>query len=157
MAGRVNDYGTDLVQRRPDRFGFFATLALPDVDAALTEVGRAFDQLKVDGVVLMSNCEGVYLGHPSFEPLWKELIRCGAVVYIHPAKPQMPLLQGIPGPITDYPFDSTRAAVDLVGAGHMNRFGSAKGILSPAGAFLPSPAARFAELLHAVNPKRTVE
>src|SRR5580700_8035118 len=26
-----------------------ATLALSDVDAALTEVGRAFDQLKVDG------------------------------------------------------------------------------------------------------------
>jgi aminocarboxymuconate-semialdehyde decarboxylase len=84
MARRVNDYGADLVQRRPDRFGFFATLAPPDVDAALTEVGRAFDQLKVDGVVLMSNYEGVYLGHPSFEPVWKELDRRGAVVYIHP-------------------------------------------------------------------------
>jgi aminocarboxymuconate-semialdehyde decarboxylase len=145
------------VERRPDRFGFFATLALPDVDAALTEVGRAFDQLKVDGVVLMSNYEGVYLGHPSFEPLWKELNRRGAVVYIHPAKPQMPLLPGIPGPITDYPFDSTRTAVDLVAAGHMTRFRSIKVILSHAGGFLPYAAARFAQLLHAVNPKRTVE
>jgi predicted TIM-barrel fold metal-dependent hydrolase len=157
MARRVNDYGADLVQRRPDRFGFFATLALPDVDAALTEVSRAFDQLKVDGVVLMSNYEGVYLGHPSFEPVWKELDRRGAVVYIHPSKPPMPLLQGIPGPITDYPFDSTRTAVDLVAAGHMTCFRSIKVILSHAGGFLPYAAARFAKLLHAVNPKRTVE
>ena len=157
MARRVNEYGADLVQRRPDRFGFFATLALPDVDAALTEVGRAFDQLKVDGVVLMSNYEGVYLGHPTFEPVWKELNRRGAVVYIHPAKPQMPMLPGIPGPITDYPFDSTRTAVDLVAAGHMTRFRSIKVILSHAGGFLPYAAARFAQLLHAVNPKRTVE
>ena len=35
------------MQRRPDRFGFFATLALPDVDAALTEVGRAFDDRNI--------------------------------------------------------------------------------------------------------------
>jgi len=47
MARRVNDYGAGLVQRRPDRFGFFATLALPDVDAALTEVGRAFDDRNI--------------------------------------------------------------------------------------------------------------
>src|ERR1700736_2285301 len=67
------------------------------------------------------------------------------------------LLQGIPGPITDYPFDSTRTAVDLVAAGHMTRFRSVKVILSHAGGFLPYAAARFAELLHAVNPKRTVE
>jgi predicted TIM-barrel fold metal-dependent hydrolase len=157
MARRVNDYGADLVQRHPDRFGFFATLALPDVDAALTEVGRAFDQLKVDGVVLMSNYEGVYLGHPSFEPVWKELNRRGAVVYIHPSKPQIPLLPGIPGPITDYPFDSTRTAVDLVTAGHMTRFRSIRVILSHAGGFLPYAAARFAKLMHAVNPNRTVE
>ena len=42
-ARRVNDYGAGLVQRRPDRCGFCAMLALPDGDAALTEVGRAFD------------------------------------------------------------------------------------------------------------------
>ncbi len=157
MARRVNDYGADLVQRRTDRFGFFATLALPDLDAALIEVGRAFDELKVDGVVLMSNYEGVYLGHPSFEPIWKELDRRGAVVYIHPSKPQLPLLPGIPAPITDYPFDSTRTAIDLVTAGHMTRFRSIKVILSHAGGFLPYTAARFAELLHALDLKRTVE
>jgi predicted TIM-barrel fold metal-dependent hydrolase len=134
-----------------------ATLALSDVDAALTEVGRAFDQLKVDGVVLMSNYEGVYLGHPSFEPVWKELNRRCAVVYIHPSKPQIPLLPGIPGPITDYPFDSTRTAVDLVTAGHMTRLRSIRVILSQAGGFLPYAAARFAKLMHAVNPNRTVE
>ena len=42
-ARRGNDDGAGLVQQHPDRCGCFATLVLPDVDAALTEVGRAFE------------------------------------------------------------------------------------------------------------------
>jgi predicted TIM-barrel fold metal-dependent hydrolase len=49
MARRVNDYGADLVQKRPDRFGYFATLPLPDVHASLVEMAHAFDALRVDG------------------------------------------------------------------------------------------------------------
>jgi hypothetical protein len=32
-----------LVDRWPDRFGFFATLPLPDVDAAVVEASRVLD------------------------------------------------------------------------------------------------------------------
>jgi predicted TIM-barrel fold metal-dependent hydrolase len=77
IARRINDYGADLVKRRPDRFGYLATLALPDVDAGLVEIGRAFDELDVDGVVLHSNFDGVYLGDRKFEPIWEELDRRG--------------------------------------------------------------------------------
>ena len=69
MARRVNDFGADLVARWPDRFGSFATLPLPDLEGALRELEYAFDVLRADGVVLLSNYAGHYLGDPAFGPL----------------------------------------------------------------------------------------
>ncbi len=105
MARRVNEFGAQVVARRPDRFGGLATLPLPDVDGALRELEYAFDTLNADGVVLLSNYAGHYLGDPAFGPLWAELERRSAVVFIHPAKPAIPVIVGIPGPTvrTDVP------------------------------------------------------
>jgi predicted TIM-barrel fold metal-dependent hydrolase len=112
MARRVNDYGTDLVRKYPDHFGYFATLPLPDVQAALAELLRAYDVLGVDGVVLHSNFDGVYLADSLFDPLWEELNRRSATIFIHPTTPPgMPMLPGIPGPLEDYPAETTRAAL----------------------------------------------
>jgi predicted TIM-barrel fold metal-dependent hydrolase len=152
MARRVNEFSAELVARRPDRFGSFATLPLPDLEAALRELEYAFDELRVDGVVLLSNYAGHYLGDPAFGPLWSELDRRAAVVFIHPAKPQAPIIDGIPGPIVDYPFDTTRTAVQLVLNGVVARSPRVKIILSHAGGFVPYAAHRFAELAPAVRP-----
>jgi hypothetical protein len=62
-----------LVSVKPDRFGHFATLPLSDVDEALAEAADAFDTLKADVIVVVSNYENHYLGDPVFEPLWQEL------------------------------------------------------------------------------------
>jgi len=158
IARRVNDYGASLAQQRPDRFGYFATLPLPDVDSALKEIDRAFDQLKVDGVILHSNYDGIYLADPAFEPVSEELNRRGAVVFLHPTTPKgVKVLPGVPGPLEDYPADTTRAALDLVIAGHLSRFSATKIILSHGGGFLPYAATRFAELTSSVSPERTAE
>ena len=55
------------------RFGAFAVLPLPDVNAALREVEYAFDKLKLDGIVLLTNVGGHYLGAPEFDGLFSEL------------------------------------------------------------------------------------
>jgi predicted TIM-barrel fold metal-dependent hydrolase len=71
MARAVNDYCAELVSQRPDRFGYFATLPLPDVGAAITEASRVLDASgtgRADGVVLMANVHGTYLGDPAFVP-----------------------------------------------------------------------------------------
>jgi predicted TIM-barrel fold metal-dependent hydrolase len=151
MARRVNEFGAELVSRRPDRFGSFATLPLPDVDGALRELEYAFDVLRADGVVLLSNYAGHYLGDAAFGPLWSELDRRAAVVFIHPAKPQIPIIEDISGPIVDYPFDTTRTAVQLVLNGVVVRSSRVKIILSHAGGFVPYAAHRFAELAPAVR------
>jgi len=152
MARRVNEFGADLVTRWPDRFGSFATLPLPDLEGALRELDYAFDVLRADGVILLSNYAGHYLGDPAFGPLWAELDRRAAVVFIHPAKPQIPIIEDIPGPIVDYPFDTTRTAVQLVLSGVVARSPRVKIILSHAGGFVPYAAHRFAELAPAVRP-----
>lgn len=157
MATRVNEYTAGLAQKHPTRFGVFITLPLPDIDASLAEVAYAFDSLHADGVVLLSNYHGVYLGDTRFTPLWQELNRRAAVVFIHPAKPPIPALDGLPGPIADYPMDTTRTALHMVMQGVMRRYSAMKVILAHAGGFVPYAAQRFAALLPGIHPHITQE
>ena len=148
MAQRVNDFGAGLRSQNPDRFGMFATLPMPDVDATLKAIGRAFDHYQANGVILLSSYKGVYLGDPTFAPVWDELNRHKAVVFIHPGDPELKPLPGMPQPVVDFPMDSTRNAVSMVGAGVLSRCKDVKVILSHAGGFLPYAATRFALLMH---------
>ncbi|MGW5018443.1 amidohydrolase family protein [Streptomyces cacaoi] len=150
LARAVNEYGAEVVKDRPDRFGHFASIPLPDVDAAVAEAVHALDTLHADGVVLLSNAGGRYLGDPGFEPLWAELDRRAANVFVHPAQPPMALLPGTPAPLADYVFDTTRSALNLVMNGVMSRYTNVRVILSHGGGFLPYAAYRFAGLTSTV-------
>jgi predicted TIM-barrel fold metal-dependent hydrolase len=152
MARRVNEYTADLVAKRPDRFGNFATLPVPDVDGALREIEHALDTLRADGVILLANYAGKYLGDAAFEPLWAELDRRQAVVFVHPGQPPLPTAAGVAGPLVDYPFDTTRTAVQLVLNGVVDRYPGARIILAHAGGFLPYASHRFAELARVFRP-----
>ena len=152
MARRVNEYTADLVAKRPDRFGNFATLPVPDVDGALRELEHALDTLRADGVILLANYAGKYLGDAAFEPLWAELDHRRAVVLVHPGRPPLPTAAGIAGPLVDYPFDTTRTAVQLVLNGVVERYPGARIILAHAGGFLPYASHRFAELARVFRP-----
>ncbi|WDM14273.1 amidohydrolase [Streptomyces lavenduligriseus] len=158
LARVVNEYGAEVVKDCPDRFGHFASIPLPDVDAAVAEAVHALDTLHADGVVLMSNARGRYLGDPDFEPLWAELDCRGANVFIHPAQPPMDLLPGTPAPLADYVFDTTRSALNLVLNGVMHRYPNVRVILSHGGGFLPYAAYRFTGLTSTVvDRERTAE
>jgi len=146
MARRVNEYTADLVAKRPDRFGNFATLPLPDVEGSLRELEYALDTLAADGVILLANYSGRYLGDPAFDPLWAELDRREAVVFIHPGQPPLPTIPGVAGPLVDYPYDTTRAAVQLVLNGTLEKHSRVRVILAHAGGFLPFASHRIAEL-----------
>ncbi|MFJ6541680.1 amidohydrolase family protein [Streptomyces sp. NPDC091385] len=158
LARAVNEYGAEVVKDRPDRFGHFASIPLPDVDAAVAEAVYALDVLGADGVVLMSNAHGKYLGDADFEPLWAELDRRSANVFVHPAQPPMTLLPGTPAPLADYVFDTTRTALNMVLNGVMDRYRNVRVILSHGGGFLPYAAYRFSGLTATVvDPERDAE
>jgi predicted TIM-barrel fold metal-dependent hydrolase len=152
MARRVNEYTADLVAKQPDRFGNFATLPLPDVDGALRELEHALDMLRADGVILLANYAGKYLGDAAFEPLWAALDRRQGTVFVHPGQPPLPTAAGVTGPLVDYPFDTTRTAVQLVLNGIVDQYQGARIILAHAGGFLPYASHRFAELARVFRP-----
>src|SRR5206468_8522175 len=85
MARRENEYGAKMVSDYKGRFGLFAVLPLPDVDASLREIEYAFDTLKAEGVGLLSNWGNKWLGDESFRPVLDELNRRKAIVYTHGA------------------------------------------------------------------------
>ena len=144
IARQVNDYTASVVARWPERFGNFATLPLPDIDAALRELAYAYDMLDADGIVLLSNYGDRYLGDPWFEPLWSELNRRAALVFIHPTRSTLRELAGIPAPFLDFPCDTARTANQMVLSGVLDRYPSMRVILSHAGGFVPYAVQRFA-------------
>jgi predicted TIM-barrel fold metal-dependent hydrolase len=146
LATRVNDLHAELVKDRPDRFGMFAAVPLPDVDGALDAIAHADDDLHADGVVLLANHRGTYLGDPAFEPVFAELDRRRLVVFVHPAELPGPGVPGLTAALADFLLDTTRAALNLVLHRVPERYPNLTMILSHAGGFVPYAADRFAEL-----------
>ena len=146
MARQVNEVAAGVVAGQPQRFGFFATLTLPDVEGAIAEAAYAFDTLHADGVVLLANVRGTYLGDATIEPLMAELNRRKAVVFVHPSELPAPPLPGIPPFAADFLLDTTRAAINMARAGWLERYADLKIILSHAGGFVPYAAERIARI-----------
>ena len=72
-------------RRTPERFGFFATVPMPHIDESVAEAVRALDDLNADGVVLLANNAGTYLGQEGQDDLFAALDARSAVVFVHPA------------------------------------------------------------------------
>lgn len=146
LARRCNDFLAGLASDHPGRFGGFASLPLPDVDAAVAEAGRALDGLGLDGVTLLTSVDDRCLGHPDFEALYEELDRRRAVVFVHPCYPPGTEARGwdLPRMLVDYPLETTRAAANLILQGVMERRPGIRFILSHAGGALPFLAHRMA-------------
>jgi 6-methylsalicylate decarboxylase len=146
LAVRCNDFLAEMVRSHPDRFGGFAILPLPDVDAALEELARALDQLCLDGVVLLTNAQGHYLGDPLYRPLFNELQRRAALVFIHPTMSLDPSAHGlgIPDSLLDFPVDTSRTVAHMHYSGTFARTPDVKYVLSHAGGTVPFLAKRFA-------------
>jgi amidohydrolase family protein len=87
LARQVNEFAAEQAARHPGRFGFSATLTLPDVEGAMEAVSYALDELYADGIVLPANAGGRYLGDPQFVPLHAKLDQRGALLFIHPTFP----------------------------------------------------------------------
>ncbi len=154
-AREVNEFTAEVVRKHPDRFGFFATLTLPDVDGAIAEANYAFSALDADGVVLLANVGGTYLGDPSWDPLMEALNSRKAVVFVHPNQPPGPAIPGIPPYVADFLHDTTRAAINFAKNGCLERYPDLKVILAHSGGFIPYAAERVAHFVAADGPDDT--
>lgn len=144
LARDLNDYTAALVAERPDRFGFFATIPTPHIAESVAETVRALDHLNADGVVLLANSAGTYLGETGQDDLFAALDERSAVVFVHPADLPGPSVAGVPPFAADFLLDTTRAAYLLVRNGIRRRYPNIRFILSHAGGFVPYASHRMA-------------
>src|ERR1700761_3828616 len=146
LARRCNELVAGIIQARPDRFGGFAALPLPAGDSALDELSYALDVLKLDGVVLFSSARGIYLGDQRYEPVFQELERRRAVVFIHPTSSPDPSAHrlGLPDSLIDFTADTTRAVAQMHYSNRFARTPNVQYIFSHAGGTAPYLAGRWA-------------
>ncbi|CAG4917218.1 amidohydrolase family protein [Paraburkholderia gardini] len=148
LTRACNEFSAQMVADHPTRFGTFAALPLPDVSAALKEIDHAFDVLKADGIGLMTNYADRYLGHADFAPVFDELNRRKAVVYVHPTSCSCSrsLLPDEPDSLIEFPHDTTRTVASLLFSGTFTRCPDIRFIFSHAGGTVPYLATRMAML-----------
>jgi len=142
-----NSFGASLVAAYPKRFGLLAQLPMSEPQRAIAEIGRACDELDAEGFAIQSNYAGIWLGDPRFEPVWAELDRRDAVLFIHPTPLGYDETRlGRPGALIEAPFDTARSVVDMLYAGVFRRHPRMKVILAHAGGALPALAGRLMTL-----------
>ena len=145
IARISNEYAAQLMRDHPGRFGSFASIPFPDIEASLREIEYAYDTLKADGIYLWTSYGGKLLGDPAFFPILAELNRRKAVVYTHPATPAccakiMPYISinAIEGPV-----DTTRTMMSLIFEGGAAKFPDIRWIFSHSGGVTPFLLSRF--------------
>ncbi|KAL9059880.1 MAG: hypothetical protein Q9162_000950 [Coniocarpon cinnabarinum] len=154
LARYCNEFAADLKRRHPHRFGFWASLPLFHVQDSIAEVRYALDMLNADGVTVLTNYYGSYLGDAAFQPVWDELDRRKATVFVHPTAPKLtesedkvcaasPLARCYPEPMFEFMFDTARTIIDLFLSGTIRRHPNIKWLFSHAGGTLPMLIERF--------------
>jgi len=147
LARIVNESMAAIVSTQPQRFAALASLPLPDLDGAVAELAHALDTLGLDGVMLVTQVAGTYLGDPALDPLLAELDRRGAYVFVHPTFPP----NGAPLPahpiwLYEFPFETTRAMTNLIYAGAFERYPRIRWQFAHLGGATPFLAHRIASL-----------
>ena len=148
MASDINRFAAECTRHWPSRFGYFASLPLPDVSAAIAEAISALGQHGAAGVTMLSNHAGLYQGDPQLDPLYEELDKRRAVAFIHPAVftagryPTQPSdgspVPGIQPSQLEFGFDTTRAVANLLVSQIDRRFPGIRFVFTHSAACVPS-------------------
>jgi len=148
LARECNEYSAKLAADSKGRFGMFAVMPMPHVEATLQEIAYALDTLKADGIGLLTSYGDKWLGDPAFAPVMDELNRRQAVVYTHPTTADCcgGLIPDVPESIIEWGTDTTRTIASLVFSGTAARLRDVKFIFSHGGGTLPFLTERFVRL-----------
>ena len=139
VARLVNDAYAELAARHPKRFKGFASIPMDDPDAALRELERTQGELRMNGVIVLSNINGRPLTDPRYRPFFVECDRRRVCVFIHPMLPASaePFAEYVLGPIIGFPFDTTLAVARLCYAGVFRELPNIRWILGHLGGAVP--------------------
>jgi predicted TIM-barrel fold metal-dependent hydrolase len=166
LTRNCNAYAANLKKLNPEKFGFWASLPLPNLNAALEEVEKSWSE-GAEGFGLVTNYHGTYLGDAKFDAIFDKLNDLGATVFIHPTAPCIahstgttqasPLGAQYPIPIFEFFFDTARAVINLFSTGTVNRCPNVRFIIPHAGGALPPLLTRFVQFSSVVPGGRKLD
>jgi predicted TIM-barrel fold metal-dependent hydrolase len=138
-ATMLNDLYVELCEQQARRFLTFAALPLPHIDESLDEIARITNIFSVVGVTIGCSVAGRQIDDPIFDPVYEELDRVGAVVFLHPVgQADTPWLAGRNlAWLVGAPFEDTVAALRLVLADVPARYPDIRFIVPHLGGTLP--------------------
>jgi predicted TIM-barrel fold metal-dependent hydrolase len=146
-----NEWGIRTCLDHPGRFGLFASIPVPDIDLALVEITYAYDVLHADGIGLSTNEGDIWLGDERNWPVFAELNRRKAVVFVHPAPTSncasVSRAYGgdlISSPWLEFPMNTARAILGLLAKGVTRKYPDIRFIFSHGGGAMPFLLGRIA-------------
>ena len=139
VARIMNDAYAELIAKHPKRFKGFASIPMDGPDAAIAELHRAVDQLKLNGVVLLSNIRGRALTSPIYRPFFEEANRMKLCIFLHPMIPPNPepFKEYVLGPLVGFPFDTTLAVARMCFDGLLAELPDIRWIIGHLGGAIP--------------------
>jgi aminocarboxymuconate-semialdehyde decarboxylase len=139
IAKMVNDGYAELLARHPKRFRAFASIPMDSPDAAIEELHRCLDELRFQGVILLSNIRGRALTDPDYRSFFEEANRVGLCVFLHPMLPlhSEPFNEYVLGPLVGFPFDTTLAVARMCFDGMLRDLPNIRWIIGHLGGAIP--------------------
>ena len=139
IARAVNDAYAELIAAHPKRFKAFASIPMDAPKEALAELHRAMDELKLNGVILLSNIRGRPLTSPLYRPFFEEANRMRLCIFLHPMLPANPEPFGefVLGPLVGFPFDTTLAVARMCFDGMFRDLPDIRWIIAHLGGAIP--------------------
>jgi aminocarboxymuconate-semialdehyde decarboxylase len=139
VARVLNDSYAELISNHPKRFKGFASIPMDAPDAALAELHRAIDELKLNGVVLLTNIKGRALTSLVYRPFFEEANRMKLCIFLHPMLPANPepFTEYVLGPLVGFPFDTTLAVARMCFAGMLRELPDIRWIIGHLGGAVP--------------------
>lgn len=151
----INDMYGELSSAHNRRLSTFACLPLPHIDETLAEIDRIYRSKEFVGVTMGCSAQGIPLDNAHFEPVWQELDRRNAVVFLHPGV-QMAALPGGGdfhlGPDFGSPAEIAVAVSRLIVCGITTQFPNVRFLIATTGGSLPFLVNRFDHGFKQQNP-----
>ena len=139
VARMMNDSYAELIATHPKRFKGFASIPMDAPDSALNELHRAIHELKLNGVILLSNLGGKPLTSPEYRPFFAEANRMKLCIFLHPMIPAHSdaFREYVLGPIIGFPFDTSLAVARMCFDGMFAEFPDMRWIVGHLGGAVP--------------------
>jgi predicted TIM-barrel fold metal-dependent hydrolase len=142
MAMQTNDRLAAAIARHPTRFAGLACLAPHSPRGGPLEMERAITKLGLNGFIINSHTDNLYLDDPRFAPILEAAEALDRPIYLHPRAPS----NGMAAPFRDYSLggsiwgfgvEARTHAVRLIMSGTFDRFPRLRIVLGHMGEALP--------------------